>query len=305
MNDAVREAAPRSPVSRPEPGDSATPLLPRPPSFFELGGQGSWFVRGQNFGIGYTWLIAGGNLSEVDIPDEHILLVPEETSVRISRREADSVSVDGAAVVIVPPGASRVVADTAGALVRVFSARSAHVLARACNSAVYAEPDPAVRPLPPETPEPGPGTLRVHPLADVADDPGRFGRIFRSDSLMINWFRPEYGPRDTDRLSPHAHDHFEQASLTLAGEYVHHLRRPWTARLQDWRPDQHVQCSSPSVAIIPPGNIHTTRALGEGVHHLVDVFAPPREDFLQRVWVLNAADYAVPAPTPLASGGAR
>jgi hypothetical protein len=37
--------------------------------------------------------------------------------------------------------------------------------------------------------------------------------------------------------------------------------------------------------------VHTTRAVGAGPHTLVDVFAPPREDFLARGWVLNAGDY--------------
>ena len=137
----------------------------------------------------------------------------------------------------------------------------------------------------------GPGTLRIHPLGDIPLQPGRLGRIFRTDSLMVNWFPPHDGPRDGDTLSPHVHGDFEQASVTLGGRHVHHIRLPWSSRLRDWRDDQHVECGSPSIAIIPPGNIHTTQAVGDGLHHLVDVFAPHRQDFLRNGWVLNAADY--------------
>ena len=55
--------------------------------------------------------------------------------------------------------------------------------------------------------------------------------------------------------------------------------------------DEHVQITSPSVTLIPPGNIHTTRATGRGPHQLLDVFAPPRTDFIDQGWVLNQAEY--------------
>lgn len=274
----------------------------RAPEFYELtaecqaeetsAGQRSWYVRAQNFCVSYTVLDAGVSLSEDVVPDEHFLLVPPGTAVRVGTEKGEEATTDGAAVLIVPPGASHVVAECAGELLRVFSARASQVLARAVNAASYAEAvSCTATPLPAEPTEPGPGTLRMHRLADVPEDPKRFGRIFRTDSLMINWFAPQEGPRDTDALTPHKHDDFDQASVTLGGDYIHHVRRPWTPRLRDWRADQHVQCSSPSITILPAGNIHTTRAVGPGVHHLIDVFAPPRTDFAERGWILTAADY--------------
>ena len=133
--------------------------------------------------------------------------------------------------------------------------------------------------------------IRIHRLRDIPDEEGRLGRIFRTTSLMVNWFPVHEGPRDTERLSPHSHEDFEQMSVTLVGDHAHHLRVPWTARMSEWRDDEHVRVGSPSMTLIPPTVVHTTRAVGAGPHTLVDVFAPPREDFLAKGWVLNAGDY--------------
>lgn len=287
-----------------------SPRVPRPPACYELAGQNldeaeftaerSWYLRGQNFCIAYTWASAGGTLTGEDLPDEHIIVIPDVTPVRITAHGGQQVRTAGPAVVIVPPGTSRLTADGPGALLRVFSARASGILARARNGARYEHADPAVAPLP-DQPPPGPGTVRVYRAADIPGDPARFGRIFRTDSLMVNWFAPVEGPRDTDALSPHVHERFEQASVTLRGDYIHHLRTPWTPRLRDWRDDEHVQVTSPSVTIIPPGIIHTTRAVGPGPHHLVDVFAPPRADFSAQGWVINDGDY----PGAETGGGPR
>ncbi|GAA3290213.1 hypothetical protein GCM10020295_04040 [Streptomyces cinereospinus] len=176
-------------------------------------------------------------------------------------------------------------------MLRVFSVFASSVLERADNAARYESPDPAVAPLRRWTPAAMPSVPAVHRMSEVPEDPARLGRIFRTAHLMVNWFPRQVGPRDPERLSPHVHEDFEQGSVTLAGDFVHHFRTPWTPRLSEWREDAHTRCHSPSVAVIPPGVIHTTRAVGAGDHDLVDVFAPPRADFLGQGWVLNADDY--------------
>ncbi|WP_293346796.1 hypothetical protein [Phenylobacterium sp.] len=55
--------------------------------------------------------------------------------------------------------------------------------------------------------------------------------------------------------------------------------------------------ASPSVLVVPPTVIDTSRNVGEQPGRLIDVFAPPRVDFSQRDGlVANAADYPMPGP---------
>ena len=98
-------------------------------------------------------------------------------------------------------------------------------------------------------------------------------------NLMINVFDRQTLRRDPSKMSPHSHDDFEQASLTLQGQFTHHLRVPWTPNMAIWRDDEHVTFDSPSVLVIPAGLIHTTQDIGQGTTWLIDVFAPPRHDF--------------------------
>ncbi|MFJ6724981.1 hypothetical protein ACIQPQ_08670 [Streptomyces sp. NPDC091281] len=284
-------------------GASAVHEVPeREPDLVSAGGSRTWSLRGRNFAVAITRLAVGDRLAERDVPDEYVLLVPEEAVVDVAHGGRAYTTVAGPALVVVPAGTSVVRATAAATVVRVFSARCPEQTGRAVNRDRPADPRTAPLPGPAAAgragTESGVGRVRVHRLTDVPEEEGRLGRIFRTGSLMVNWFPVREGPRDPEALSPHAHADFEQMSVTLAGDHVHHLRVPWTPRMSEWRDDEHVRVGSPSMTLIPPTVVHTTRAVGAGPHTLIDVFAPPRADFLAAGWVLNAADYDDHAASP-------
>lgn len=257
----------------------------------------TWLARGQNFVVAYTEAQPGAVLERRDQPDEYVLLVPER-DVRLSvSAGSESVTLGGYCLVIIPPGSSCVSVKTAGTLIRIFSACSPDLNALASNAPSYAQAHPNIPPFAP-WPEPREGfRLRSYDL-DVPPQPGRFGRIWRCSTLMINVHPLEPGPRNLARLSPHHHEDFEQGSLALKGSFTHHIRWPWTTDIQDWRDDDHVVCAAPSLAVIPPPAIHTSAGTHPVLNHLVDIFSPPRMDFSKMDgWVLNASEYPHP-PEP-------
>jgi hypothetical protein len=120
---------------------------------------------------------------------------------------------------------------------------------------------------------------------------------------MVNFGSGRPGPRDPTNLSPHHHVGFEQYSIATAGDFLHHLRWPWISDSTHWRADEHVQCATPSVAVIPPPATHTSQGVGPGLNRLCDAFCPPRRDFsARRGWVLNADEYPEPADLEVTDG---
>lgn len=262
----------------------------------EEGAQGrTWYARGQAFLIAYSEARTGGEFGRVGQPDEYMLLLPDDDSaVEIIAGEHRE-TVSGRALVVLPPGDSTIKALADGRLVRLFSTQSADLAAKCSNAAAYVVDHPNVPPFQP-WPEPVGGyKVRIYKLADVPKQEGRFGCLFRCTTLMVNLFDVS-PPRDVTKLSPHHHDDFEQGSLALKGTYTHHIRWPWTSNMHEWRADDHEVCGTPSIAIIPPPTIHTSRGMDPEGNQLVDIFAPPRMDFsLKPGWVLNADEYPMPA----------
>jgi quercetin dioxygenase-like cupin family protein len=194
------------------------------------------------------------------------------------------------AFVVVPPGDSEVRADADGVLIRLFSTRADDLRAAALNAQAYAEPDMRAAPLEPWPDPVGGFRLRVYRLADTPIAEGRFGRIFRTTNLMVNFLAEEPEPRNPRKLSPHHHDDFEQISLAVKGRFMHHIRYPWGPDSAQWRPDESREIATPSICVIPPPTVHTTQGVGPH-QQLIDIFSPPRVDFSASGWVLNADDY--------------
>ena len=255
----------------------------------------TWSVRGQNFVLLHTQAEGELLLERRGQPDEYVLLMPDEATTAVVEAGGESRTIDGHSLTFLPPGDSSVRLSGGGHVVRLFTSAAGDLLEQASNAALYATANPAIPPLA-SWPAPVDGyRIRSYSLA-VQPEPGRFGRIFRGSTFMVNYLEPKDGPRDPSLLSPHEHSDFEQCSVALSGEYIHHLRWPWTTDKAQWRDDNHETCASPSVAVIPPQVIHTSQAIGAGINQLVDIFCPPRADFSAKPgWVLNAEDYPIPA----------
>lgn len=262
------------------------------PQLTETGSR-TWITRGANFVVAVSTVEPGAVLGRADNPDEYMVLLGGVAAT--IRAGAETIGAAPESLTIVPPGPSEVVAKGAGHLVRVLSNRAADLLAKAENAAVYADGAAEVAPLAPWPDPPGGFKLRNYKPFDY-DKPDTNMRLFRCTNLMINVLTKRTAPRDITKLSPHAHDDFEQGSLLLEGDYIHHLRYPWGPDMSLWRPDEHLEIGSPSVTVIPPKVVHTSRNVGDRCSWLIDIFSPPRVDFSRKPgFVLNADEYPTPA----------
>jgi len=257
----------------------------------------TWLGRGQAAVIAYSEAKPGAVFARSGQPDEWVLMLPDPETRAELKVAGRSHAIAGYSISFVPPGDSELTITSGGRAVRMFTTRSADLAELAGNAAAHRAPDPNLPAFQPWPVPPDGYRLRSYSL-DVPDQPGRFGRIWRCTTFMVNLFAPTLGPRDVTKLSPHHHDEFEQYSLALHGSFMHHLRWAWTPDMTIWRKDEHEHCATPSLAVIPPPAIHTSRGLDQGVNLLVDIFSPPRLDFANVPgWVLNAADYPMPAPS--------
>jgi hypothetical protein len=254
-------------------------------------GVSTWYARGQNFVVGYSELDGTVAFSRTDQPDEYVVLLADDSL----NASVGDVSVSGKTMIVVPPGDSTVTITGKGRVVRLLTTRSSDIAALAANAGSYDEPHENIPPFQP-WPEPVGGyrvrtyDLTVPPLSNPPF------RLYRCTTFMVNFIDPKQGPRDPAKMSPHKHDDFEQCSIVLAGQYVHHIRWPWTTNKANWRADEHENVFAPAVTVIPPPSLHTSEAIGPDSNHLVDVFSPPRFDFsAMEGWVFNADDYPAPS----------
>lgn len=252
----------------------------------------AWITRGQNFAIEISQVKAGAVLSRDGQPDEYMVLLGNVGA----RVEAGAESADAEAdtLLIVPPGASRVVAAGDGLIVRVFSAKATDMIGAACNQAPYREPRADIAPLRAWPAPVGGYRLRAYRMGDYVREGSKM-RIFRCQHLMINVLTRREKARDIHAMSPHSHTDFEQGSTSLWGTFEHHLRWPWGTDMAAWREDEHPRLGGPSVTIMAPGVIHTSNNVGDVPAWLIDVFAPPRMDFSSKPGnVCNEAEYPMP-----------
>jgi hypothetical protein len=284
----VSEKAPR-PASKAE-FRKMTPQMTGPK-------QRTWVTRGGNFAVVVSEVEPGAVLERADNPEEYMVLLPPDGTTATIEAGGQIVQAGADSLTIVPPGKSRITATARGTIARIFSRASKDMMDAAWNNHLYADGAPELAP-PDLWPAPAGGyKLRYYALDKYADPKGERiqPRLFRSTNMMVNVFVHYKTRRETDKLSPHWHDDFEQASLTLNGRWIHHLRYPWGPDLKTWIPDDHGEMSTPSVIIIPAPVVHTSRDVGEGESSLYDIFCPPRLDFAKKKgFVINENEYPLP-----------
>ena len=207
-----------------------------------------------------------------------VILPPDGVSATIEANE-QKIQAGSDSLTILPPGTSRISVHTGGTVARIVSRASRDVLALGVQQRRVHRRRARIGPARP-LPEPFEGyRLRHYRLADYAKPNGEQiqPRVFRSTNMMVNIFVHYRTRRDTTALGPHWHDDFEQASLTLNGTWVHHMRYNWGSDIGAWRPDDHGEMATPSVIIIIPARaIHTSRDIGEDgpESSLYDIFCP-------------------------------
>jgi hypothetical protein len=250
-------------------------------------------MRGQNFWLEWVELADAGDGFDIESSDELLVMVPQG-SLRIDAAAgaAPTAEVPAHAVAILPAGRYRMSGRASARCAVLASQRSDVGQRRVLEAQAYETPDPRIPPTgKPYRRKQGVGAIQVLGIDQVmaSKDKPRL-KMLQTETLSVNIV--EYaGPRNRAELSPHSHDSFEQGSLALAGGFVHHLRVPWGSDADRWREDEHLVAASPSLVVVPVDMVHTTEGTGEGHHFLVDLFSPPRKDFIGKGWVFNAADY--------------
>lgn len=221
--------------------------------------------------------------------DAELLVLVARGTVRLATpSDAGGLQIPADAVAIVPSG-THAVRGSDGARCAVIASRRTDLpddtTTGAAADADRPSPPPAFRGLQQRT---APQVLTFDQIKASAEKPRL--KMLQTETLSINIV--DYrGPRDRTALSPHSHADFEQGSLAIEGDFVHHLRTPWGSDANQWRDDEHLAAPSPSLVVVPPHVIHTSEGTGDGRHVLIDVFSPPRRDFIASGWVFNAGDY--------------
>jgi len=279
--------------------ENTSPTAVRQPSLLNMAqppdasaGPMHWTGRGQNFAA--SWLRAGpaGSSTQVESADEVMLLVLDGP-VNVSGMDAHAEAAPRS-ICILPPGTWQLNLMP-GATCVVLSSLRDNAKADAVNESAYAVRDTRIVPVGEAwRPLRAGAEIRIFSIDSVSasKDKPRL-KMLQTATLSINWVEYD-GPRDRHALSPHSHSAFEQGSLALAGDFVHHLRVQWGEDADAWRDDQHARLGSPSLMVVPVHMIHTSEGVGTGHHLLIDVFSPPRADFIAKGWVANSGDYAAP-----------
>src|SRR6185295_7267203 len=102
----------------------------------------SWFCRGQNFVVAYTEAKPGATFARDTQADEYMVLAPNRDTPIRAEAGAQRVESAGYALLIMPPGRSRIALPKGGCVIRLYTTRSADLAAKCANAASYARAHP-------------------------------------------------------------------------------------------------------------------------------------------------------------------
>jgi mannose-6-phosphate isomerase-like protein (cupin superfamily) len=252
--------------------------------------QGRQVSAGQNFTV--EWVDAAQGGVSFESRNEAMVIFPESGG-GVAGPNGWTETAE-AAVMITPPGRYEIVSDGSGIALIIATDRPDLDTATLIDAGVPSNDliapvgTPFTRRKPLDAPE-------VHAIAAIeAPEGNRRIKFLQSETISVNLVLYN-GPRGKGALSPHSHADIEQGSLAVAGQYVHHMRTPWGKDGALWLDDAHVDASAGTMILIPPELVHTSEGVGPKGHFLIDIFAPPRRDFIGKGWVFNSEDYIDPS----------
>ncbi len=261
------------------------------------GGTRSWLARSQNFFVEWAEASHTDALTEFASHQETMVLVFGATA-SLSSEGGATAQAQPRSVCILPPGRSSVRLGAGGSCAVLDTDRTDLGARAALNEAHFLTPDPRIEAAAPAFRRKSAAqstsqaaSIQVIPI-DSFSAPASNPRLkmLQSATLSINWVEYD-GLRDRRMLSPHSHTNLEQGSLAVAGHFVHHLREAWGKNANLWREDRHIELAPPSLMVVPVNLIHTSEGVRSEHHLLIDIFSPPRRDFIAKGWVQNAGDY--------------
>lgn len=246
-------------------------------------------ARAQNFLV--EWLDVGAGASHSFRSLHETLLLLDNNGARIVAG-TDEATAPAHSVCVLPAGDVRLDFVNAGAAVLL---RTDGFEAGALNDTDYAASNARVAPVGKPYIRIGGPRIQVIGVDEIRAPAAKPRlKIVQSDTMSISWIEHKE-PRDRSRLTPHNHEDFEQGSLAIAGDFLHHIRAPWGANANLWLEDAHLKAPARSLTMIPPPLIHTTEGeVGSERYVLIDVFAPVRRDFFTDGWISNGEFYALP-----------
>lgn len=153
----------------------------------------SWYHRGNNFVLAYSEGAAGAVFPRGGQPDEYVVYLPDAAKGAVITCGDETVTVPGNSIAFVPPGDSTVTLPDGGVMARLFTVKSTDLAEAASNAGAYDQPRSHIPPFQ-AWPDPVGGfRIRQYSL-DIPAQPGRFGRIFRCTTFMVNIFKIPDGP---------------------------------------------------------------------------------------------------------------